>query len=395
MALLPRLRWRKPRSCEILQFSGTQVTALQLLQNEFSVRHMPLVTEEVNVIVLLHSLCRLKLSRWAYYKSFCALSRCKVVVVWHDTNIHAFALKRTLEIPVMCIQNGIRHDLGPASGKGFFSALKSLPPSINPSVDDYWVFSEASRQLLESVISANFHIHGSYRGNEFASRRSSLHHSEGKRKIGFIASFPNASEIPGGHILKNSQPFLRRESREISYEDWFRFDGMVCKAMARIAEELSLDCAIISKRPGKDTSEHRYFSQIIETASIPVIGHEKGDGYELANSFDFLVATDSTLGYEMLGLGSKVAFVSGRLNSLGVNSREMSFGWPLNIPDHGPFWISTTDEDEIVDFLRAFVAIPDSSWKSTTSEVIPRVMVVDPGNSALRKCIAEYVGRRA
>jgi len=97
----------------------------------------------------------------------------------------------------------------------------------------------------------------------------------------------------------------------------------------------------------------------------------------------------------MLGLGSKVAFVSGRLNSLGVNSREMSFGWPLNIPDHGPFWISTTDEDEIVDFLRAFVAIPDSSWKSTTSEVIPRVMVVDPGNSALRKCIAEYVGRRA
>ncbi|MFM8014580.1 MAG: hypothetical protein ACKPCO_00695, partial [Actinomycetota bacterium] len=115
-----------------MQFGGTQITGLQSLQNEFSIQNMPLVTEEVNVFVLLHSLLRLKLSRWSYYSSFCSLSQSKVVIVWHDTNIHAYSLKRTLKIPIVCVQNGLRHNVGPASGTGFLSALEALSSSISP-----------------------------------------------------------------------------------------------------------------------------------------------------------------------------------------------------------------------------------------------------------------------
>lgn len=393
MPVRPRLVWKRPPRHDVLQFSGTEVTALGLLRDDFSVGCMPLVTEEINVLVLLRAFFRLGFSRWAYYDSFAAISKCKVVLVWHDTNIHAYALRRKLRVPVMCIQNGIRHNLGPASGLGFFSALRTLKPRITPRVDDYWVFGEASRQALEPFVTASYRVHGSYRANEYAALRKVPPARGGSKRIGFIASFPNAAEVPGGHILDNPEPFLRRDQQVISYHQWFQIDARVCRAMVRVARESALDCAIISKRTGDDTSEHRYFSHLKETSSVPVIGHEKGDGYAVADSFDYLVATDSTLGYEMLGLGARVAFVSGRLRSIGIDSSEMSFGWPLNLPEHGPFWTTTTSEEEIAEFLRAFLDISEETWRTTSADVVPRLMMVDPGNTALRNRIAEYVGR--
>lgn len=393
MPRLPRLVWTRPARCDVLQFSGTEVTALGMLRNHFSVGCMPLVTEEINVLVLFRSFLRFGFTRWAYYNSFVIASGCKVVLVWHDTNIHAFALRKTLRVPVMCIQNGIRHNLGPASGLGFFSALRTLAPRFTPRVDEYWVFGEASRQALEPFINASYRMHGSYRANEYAAIRRVPPVRDRTKRIGFIASFPNATEVPGGQILGNSEPFLRRDGRVISYHDWFQIDVLVCKAIVRVAREFSLDCAIISKRTGNDTSEHRYFSQVTETSSVPVIGHEKGDGYELADSFDYLVATDSTLGYEMLGLGSRVAFVSGRLRNIGIDSNEMSFGWPLQLPENGPFWTTTTNEEEIVDFLRMFLGVPEQTWRSAAADIVPQLMAVDPGNTALRNRVAEYVGR--
>lgn len=370
-----------------------EVTALAMLRDEFSVGCMPLITEEINVPVLLRSFLRLRFTRWAYYDSFTRISGCKVVLVWHDTNIHAFVLHKTLRVPVMCIQNGVRHNFGPATGLGFLSALRTLGPRIRPKVDDYWVFGDASRMVLEPFVTSSYNVHGSYRANEYAAVRR-VPSTRGKaKKIGFIASFPNVTEVPGGQILDNPEPFLRRDHQMISYHQWFQMDARVCKAMVRVAREFALDCAIISKRTGNDTSEHRYFSLLKETSSVPVIGHEKGDGYALADSFDYLVATDSTLGYEMLGLGSKVAFVSGRLRALGIESREMSFGWPLNLPENGPFWTTATSEEEITEFLRAFLQIHEEAWRSIRADVVPQLMMVDPGNSALRNRIAEYVER--
>jgi len=379
--------------CEVLQFGGTQITALQSLRNEFSIQSMPLVTEEVNMFVLLHSLLRLKLSRWSYYNSFCCLSQSKVVIVWHDNNVHAYLLKRALKIPIVCVQNGLRHNLSSAGDIGFLSALETLKSSISPHVDDYWIFGEASQQLLQSSIRAGYHIHGSFRANEYAATRQALIPNSEKRRIGLIVSFPNASDVPGGYILNNPEPFFQFNGSVISYHEWFKFDEIVCRAVSQIADECSLDCAVIAKRHGEDTLESHYFAKVFERQRIPVIGHEKGAGYELADSFDYLVATESTLGYEMLGLGSRVAFVSGRLLNIGIETSELRFGWPLELPEHGPFWTTSSNGDEIVNFLRQFLKLDDSVWQTSVGDIAKRVMAVDRGNSALRRSIAAYVGR--
>lgn len=390
---LPRFIWQRPIKAEVLQFTGTEVTALGLLSDQFRIACMPAINEEINVHVLIRTLLRLRFTRWQYYAEFVRCSDSRAVLVWHDTNVHALQLQSRVNVPVLCIQNGIRHDLGPAAGEGYFSSIRRISKHRRPQVSDYWVFGEASRQILETHIDARYHTHGSFRANHYASNQSRERVPRPKRRVALIASFPNATEVPTGQIRNNQHPFLRRGEREISYHDWFKIDALAATSMVKAASEFGLECSVIAKRPGDDTSEHRFFHQLIGKKEVMVVGHEKGDGYQLADSFDFLIATDSTLGYEMLALGRRVAFLSGRFNILGIDSQEMSFGYPLPLPSDGPFWSSADSEGAIVEFLRGFFSLNDADWLKHTSEIVPLVMSVDKNNSALRRQLAEYVGQ--
>jgi surface carbohydrate biosynthesis protein len=354
---------------------------------------MPAINERLYLHVLLRTILKLRLSRWDYYAMFVRMSDCKAVLVWHDTNVHALRLKPRVQVPVICIQNGIRHDLGPAVGKGYFTSIQQLPKHVRPQVTDYWVFGEASRTLLATYVDANYHIHGSFRANHYAARRPKYPSVRARKSVALIASFPHASEVPSEHILNNHHPFLRRGDLQISYHDWFRIDMLAAQSMFRAASELDFECAVIAKRSGSDTSEHRFFGEMIDRGEVQVIGHDKGDGYRLADDFDFLIATDSTLGYEMLALGNRVAFFTGRFKTLGIDSNEMGLGYPLQLPSDGRFWSSATSEAAMSAFLKSFFLINADEWRELTSEIVPLVMTTDSNNSALRRQLAEYVGR--
>jgi surface carbohydrate biosynthesis protein len=388
----PRLTWRRPAKADVLQFTGTEVTALGILRDQFRIAPMPTVNEQINLCVLFRTILKLRFTRWDYYATFVRMSDCRVVVVWHDTNVHALRLKPRVQAPVICIQNGVRHDLGPATGAGYFTSIQQLPRHVRPQVSDYWVFGETSRQILATHIDANYHIHGSVRANHYATIRAEQRVPRSIKSVALIASFPHASEVPTGQILNNHHPFLRKNSQQISYHDWFQIDMLAAKAMVHAASNMGITCYVIAKRAGADTSEHRFFREMIDGGDLRVVDHEKGDGYRLADNFDFLIATDSTLGYEMLALGKKVAFFTGRLTTLGINSNEMAFGHPLPLPSIGEFWSSATNEAEMCAFLKSFFSIDDHDWIQLTAEIVPLVMSVDPNNSALRRQLAEYVG---
>ena len=57
----------------------------------------------------------------------------------------------------------------------------------------------------------------------------------------------------------------------------------------------------------------------------------------------FVVSIDSTLGYEAFGRGNKTAIFGCRDDFL--NTSDLKFGWPADLPNNGPFW--TNDQDEM------------------------------------------------
>jgi len=93
----------------------------------------------------------------------------------------------------------------------------------------------------------------------------------------------------------------------------------------------------------------------------------------------------------MLALGKKVGFVSNRLMHAGLDSSEMGFGQPVQLPADGPFWTSATTPRGIRNFLRTFLALSEDDWSLAYTTYAPRVTSCDIGNTLLRQAIREKI----
>ena len=75
-------------------------------------------------------------------------------------------------------------------------------------------------------------------------------------------------------------------------------------------------------------------------------------GYERIAKSEFVVFTDSTLGYEALSRGKKTAaFPLGSRNPEWCKKNAyhliIPFGYPVDFPDTGPFWSNIYKKDKI------------------------------------------------
>ena len=169
----------------------------------------------------------------------------------------------------------------------------------------------------------------------------------------------------------------------MSYHEYYSFDALVSKAIQNVSRELALEYRIIAKRSEETSSEVQFF-QDVHAGQVEVLAHAKGEGYELADRFEYLITVDSTLGYEMRALGKPVAFLSNRLKHLDISDRDLTFGFPLDLPADGPYWSSAITEPEIVQFLHRWIELVVSQKTQKDSF---ELMHLDHGNTQLRGMI--------
>lgn len=380
---LSTLTWRKPSKCEVVQFGGVEVTAFSLLADEFHIGVMPLVSEQISLPVLFRAFTKLRISRWGYYREFVKTTGARVALVWHDTNIAAYQLRHHIQIPVFCVQNGVRHNLAPASGRGLLDQLQRAASVQPPIADAYFCFGNPEPTYFDNLIRTTFIAHGSLRANAYAILRKNQSPDELINGIGFIVSFPNRQSVPGESIAGNHEPFMRSGSRVLTYQEYFSFDAVVARAISAVCKQRNLRFSVIGKRSEQTSPEIQYFRDCVDS-QLDVLTHTKGDGYEVAERFRYLVTIDSTLGYEMRALGKPVAFLANRLKHLGIADRDLTFGFPLDLSADGPYWSSATTESEIAEFLHHWIDSVESQESQRDSF---ELMHLDPGNTQLRGMI--------
>ena len=358
---------------------------------------MPSIGEAVNLRILLHALIRRRLSRWGYYATFIELSGAKLVISDRDTNIELFRLREYISIPIWCFQNGNRLDLSFANSPGIIRRLRELGEMSTPRVSRYFVFGEASANQFGSILHTDFLITGSLRLNNYIEIRQSRYKSSdqtAKKAIGLIASFPEKSDVPNETILGNEAPFVIAGGKVVTYAKYFSIENLLISALWALASETDLNVAIIAKRPPRLGTEHDFFRSISVAKDIPILSDPLRTSYEIAEEFEYLVAVDSTLGYEMLALGKKVAFVCSRFKAIGLSLPSEQVGYGLGWPSEGSFWTTAHQPESIHKFLSDFVNISTESWEHIQSEMVPRLMVTDPGNRTIHDLLSAELGLR-
>jgi len=395
MRVFSRISFEKLPQCEVLQFSGT-TSALQTLGSHIKLVSMPSIGERILLSIVVRSILRGRFTRWGYYRTFVESAGAKLILVWNDTNVEAYQLQYRVSVPVWSIQNGIRHDVAPSQSIGFLTGLRMSSISRRPEVTKYFTFGDSSTALLSREVGAEFVQTGSVRLNGYLAHRNQrkLARDQSQQRIGFIVSFPNGSDIPGGTAWDNQATFVKVNGQSVSYHDYFSVDALVALALSRVAESRAMHFSIIGKRSSIDSVERDFFFQAPSCRDIDVIAHEKGSGYEVADTYDYLFTVDSTLGYEMLAAGKKVGFISNRFRTIGVDTFEMTFGYPLTIPMDGDCWTSATDQKQIELFAERFLDLSEDAWNTIHREIAPRMMVTDPGNQTLLAMLADELSHR-
>ena len=384
------MSWTPIRKCEVLQFGGREPTVLAVLSDDFSIGCMAQVGQSLNIWVLLEAIFMRKWGRFGYYSIYIRRSQAKIILVWHDTNIEAFELSRHTSVPVACIQNGVRVDLAPAHKEGHFSSLIKFNAKRKAQIHTYFVLSESERKRLSRFIDSRYVVHGSIRANQFAiaARGESLDRSV--KMLGLIVSFPNSQDVPTKTILGNLNPFVSVGESVLSYDSYFSYDAVVARAVSDICAERQIEFFIIGKRSSDDRLESDFFSTTV-SSNVRVIGHPKGDGYSAADEFDYLVAIDSSLGFEMLGLGKSVAFLPNRLRFCGIDAPLTGLSFLDELPSDGACWSSAITEEAIRVFLGQWLDRQPSADDSDITAFKSRVISVDPGNSKLRSYLRDCI----
>ena len=384
------LIWKPVTKSEVLQFGGREISALRILESEFGIQCMPLMGESINAWILLESFLRGRLGRLGYYSIFIQRTKAKVVIVWHDTNLEAYCLSREVNVPVVCIQNGVRVDNGSPTGTGFLTTLRKQGGVLRPKVDAYFVLSESEKARMSQFVDGEFFAHGSLRANHFASITMSQVQSPNGKRVGFIVSFPNSHDVPSMRIADNHRPFISIGGHTLSYVQYFAYDALVARALFALCAAKGLEFTIIGKRSASDTLEADFFSHTVSPL-VKVLGHVKGDGYSVASNFDYLVTIDSTLGFEMLGLGKPVAFLPNRIRFCGVDAPLTQLSFLDDLPSDGACWSSATTEETVGRFLEQWLAQQPSTDSIEVKAFTSQVISLDRGNSKLRAYLRDCV----
>jgi surface carbohydrate biosynthesis protein len=304
----------------------------------------------------------------AYVDAFLSLSKPQLVATFidNDPNFYSLAARNDFKFKTAFFQNGRRFKL-----LDVFSRME-----VNPDwhVDHMFVFSQQVGNLYSESIAGQVHALGSLKNN-FATRHPGNKNRELLWLSGWEPFDPSpkyASDIDG---------------RSISYSEYFEMDAQLLKHVADwcLRNDFKLRVAGRSSDPRGAEWEHfkvqldSLEAWVFQSRSTPFATYAAIDGAELS------VSLDSTVSYEALARGAKIALFPWRYHTLKSDSSP--FCWPVEVPDEGPFW-ATDVSKEAVDRVLDFVSLADpSEWALISERYLESVMLFDEGNKRTSKIL--------
>jgi surface carbohydrate biosynthesis protein len=339
--------------------------------------------ERPNVFVLMRMLFQVKKGLVGYLNAYISLVNPKMVLTFIDNDISFYRLKEKFpHVAFVSVQNGLRNDFARADNFGFLSQLDAVSKSERLSATTICTFGEATSGQYLKYIDANTKTTGSLKNNLYEKHSEEQHFD-----INFISQHPPSSirDEPGrvyfGH---NSVPF----------ESYYKIEFEVVKFLGDYSRQHNLRLAVSGKRDNGFGTEREFFLSALGPNSAEFIPRDSNfSTYDTLSATGVIVTIDSTVGYEFLSRGQRVAFFSSRINSanpdLATTIKDTNFGFPLDLGDSGPFWSNTggvLEYERILDHLRA---VSDEEWATEIATYNESLMAYQPGNPVFKKLLLD------
>lgn len=143
--------------------------------------------------------------------------------------------------------------------------------------------------------------------------------------------------------------------------------------------------------------EKKFFKEILEKSINNIDSkfyefkklNDVFSSYNLIDNSALTVFIDSALGYQSLARGNKTLACSFR--SKYVENKNLSFGWPNNFSNEGPFWINNYKPEKIKIILSNLLKMNDRTWQNTYKKYKKDLLPYGFKNKTFKECIKQLL----
>jgi surface carbohydrate biosynthesis protein len=309
-----------------------------------------------------------------YIRTVIELMQPQLVITFTDNDSSFYTLKPLIPGPFfIAVQNGLRHNYSYAHKNGLVDLFLDAKKKSVLAADLICTFGNNSSMFFNRYVEAKTLVTGNLRNNDL------------------VMTNPNTSEFDIVFMSQHA-PFDVSTSSEVVYlndssisiQDFYKIESDVAKFLAQYCQHRSLRFAVSGKRGPKDSFESVFYAKAIGGLPYTFLPRlNQTSSYENAYRAKLVVVVDSTIGYELLSRGRKVAFFSARKINTSldkVQNRDTCFGYPSEYPDSGPFWTNQPDTNEYTRILDELLACPDPDWSLLYKQYTDDLMALRPGS---------------
>jgi surface carbohydrate biosynthesis protein len=368
-----RVSFRIPKTSSLVQIhnDGLDILARYVNSSDISV----VDPAELNFWILFKCLMLRKFQMREYFVEAIKAHRPRVVITFIDNDPTFYQLKSLNSSPVyIAVQNGLRHNYAYAYRSGFVDHLVNAGGKDLLSADLICTFGKGSSLFFENNIRTKTLVTGNLKNNSMELVIPN--------KVEFDIVFMS-QHAPFDLASRNEIFYLNEAS--LSIHDFYKIESTVAKFLAQYCQQHSLRFAVSGKRGPDELFEREFFSEAI--GELPYTFLPKIDSrssYANAYSSKLVVVIDSTIGYELLSRGKKVAFFSGRefeQRQKPNNGRDTCFGYPNAYSDSGVFWTNFPDPNEYSRILDSILEMTEAEWAAQIQPYTDDLMAYRPGNT--------------
>jgi hypothetical protein len=359
-----KIIFSKPPKKKILVFDRASSDALKLFISNHQFEILDRRKESVNIYVAVTTFLKsgLKDFKSNYFKNYLLAVNPRIVITFIDNNFTFFLLKKLFPGPkYICIQNGNRNEIFFKELKKFYNLNKNL------EIDYFFVFNKNIIKHLSSFVKSKYYSIGSIKNNHFVKKKK----INEKKYILFVTQTTSNFRIAETYVFQELNKFCSQKKIKLIF---------------------------LEKKKSNIFNENFFRDKLKSSNWVYVKYIDIKSTYEIINKSLMVIFLDSTLGYEALSKGIKVAcFPYGSLNkSFGNHDIQQTqapikFGYPNKFNNSGPFWSNHANKDLIIPLLEKVYNYKSYEWNKIYKKYSSKIMEYDSNNKILKKILKKYL----
>ena len=363
----------KRKQVALVDASGISILNKYVPDNDLSVIDI----EQLNFFAALRMLAAGKKSFFDYTVAYIKTFKPQFVFTFIDNNIDFYKFSAIFpKVKFIAIQNGLRSNYANQINNGYFDLLESESANNRLSAYAICVLGSNEGDKYSKYIQAKQIITGSLKNNLIENQIEPKEHFD----IVYVSQHA-PFEIP------NSEMKFFFGSKFITSSEFYAVEEYIVRFLVTRCNRTGQSFAVLGKRSDSSPFEREFFDSAAAPHTVRFIPRTSDvSTYEFCNSASLIVTTDSTIGFEFLARGKKVAFLSARIDAIDhVLSQEVhdtDFGFPLELGTTGPFWTNAANESEFERVIGSVQSMSDAQWATAISPYNDVLMAYQPGNSA-------------